>query len=74
MVSSFKKTVGGARVAQSVKGLTSAQVIISQFMSLSPPSGSVLTAQSLEPASDSVSPSLSAPSLLVLSPFLKNKH
>ena len=37
-------------------------------------SGSVLTAQSLEHASDSVSPSLSAPSLLVLSLFLKNKH
>ena len=38
-------------------------------------SGSVLTAQSLEPASDSVSPSLSAPPLLVLclSLSLKNK-
>ena len=30
-------------------------------------SGSMLTAQSLEPASDSVSPSLSAPPLLTLS-------
>ena len=44
----------GAWVAQSVKGLTSAQVMISQFVSLSPASGSVLTAQSLEPALDSV--------------------
>ena len=32
--------------------------MISQFVSSSPASGSVLTAQSLEPASDSVSPSL----------------
>ena len=37
---------------------TSAQVMISQSVSLSPVSGSVLTAQSLELASDSVSPSL----------------
>ena len=42
-------------MAQSVKRLTSAQVMISQFVSLSPTSSSVLTAQSLEPASDSVS-------------------
>ena len=40
--------------------LTSAQVMISWFVSLSPTSGSVLTAQSLEPVSDSVFPSLSA--------------
>ena len=33
-----------------------------------------LTAWSPEPASDSVSPSLSAPPLLTLSLFLKNKH
>ena len=52
-------------MAQSVKRLTSAQVMISQLVSSSPASGSVLTAQSLEPASESVSPSLSAPSLLV---------
>ena len=58
--------VAGAWVAQSVKHLTSAQVMISQFMSSSPTMGSVLTAQSLEPASDSVSPSLSAPPLLML--------
>ena len=49
----------GAWVAQSVKRLTSAQVTISWSMSLSPMSGSGLMAQSLEPASDSVSPSLS---------------
>ena len=45
---------------------TSAQVMISQFMSTSPVLGSVLTAQSLEPASDPVSPSLSAPPPLAL--------
>ena len=44
---------------QLVKCLTSAQVMISQFMNLSPVSGSVLTAKSLEPASDSVSLCLS---------------
>ena len=61
----------GAWVAQSVERLTLAQVVISQFMD----TGSVLTARSLEPASDSVSPSLSAPSLLTLclSLSLKNK-
>ena len=41
----------------------SAQVMISQFESLSPMSGSMLTAQGLEPVSDSVSSSLSAPPL-----------
>ena len=51
--------------------LTSAQVMISQFVGLSPTSGSVLTAQSLEPALDSVSPSLAAPPPLAL--CLKNK-
>ena len=53
-------------MAQSVQRPTSAQVMMSQFVSLSPRSGSVLTAQSLEPASDSVSASLSAPPLLLL--------
>ena len=47
-------------VAQSVKRLTLAPFLISQFMGPSPMSGSVLTAQSLEPALDFVSPSLSA--------------
>ena len=56
--------------------LTSAQVMISQFVSSSPTSGSVLTPQSLESASDSMSPSLSAPPLLVLCLCLSkmNKH
>ena len=57
----------GAWVAQSVRRPTLAQVMILQFMALSLTSGSVLTAQSLEPASDSVSPSLSALPLLMLS-------
>ena len=52
-----------AWVAQSVGRPTSAQVMILHFMGSSPVSGSVLTARSLEPASDSVSPSLSAPPL-----------
>ena len=56
-----------AWVDHSVKRPISAQVMISQFVGLSPTSGSVLTAWSLESASDSVSPSLSAPPLLVLS-------
>ena len=63
-------------MAQSVKRPTLAQVMISQFMSSSPASGPVLTAQSLEPASDSA-PSLSATPPLSLSLFLslslKNK-
>ena len=53
-------------MAQSVEHLTSVQVMISWFVGLSPMSGSVLTAQSLEPASDSVSPSLSTIPLLTL--------
>ena len=47
--------------------------MISQSVSLSPASGSMLTAQGLEPASDSVTPSLSIPPLLVLCLPLKNK-
>ena len=54
-------------MAQSVERPTSAQVMISLFVGSSPVSGSVLTARSPEPASDSVSPSLSAPPPLVLS-------
>ena len=49
-------TYWGTWVAPSVELLTSAQVLISQFVVLSTVLGSVLTAQSLEPASDSVSP------------------
>ena len=44
--------------AQWVKRLTLAQVAISWFVGSSPALGSMLTAQSLEPASDSGSPSL----------------
>ena len=54
-------TKRGTWVTQSVKHPTSAQVMISWSMSSSPTSGSMLTAQSLEPAWDSVSPSLSVP-------------
>ena len=65
-------------MAPSVERLTSAQAMISQLVGSSPRSGSVLTAQSLDPASDSMSPSLSAPPLLVLSLSLSlskiNKH
>ena len=63
-----------AWVAQSVKCLTSAQVIISQVVNSGPVSGSVMTAQSLKPASDSVSPSFSAPPLLELCPPLCLKN
>ena len=61
----------GAWVAQSLECPTSAQVMISLFMGLSPASGSMLTAQSLEP--DLVSPSFSAPTPLVLCLSFKNK-
>ena len=71
----------GAWGARSVKRRTSAWVMISQFVGSSPASGSVLTAWSLEAASGSVSPSLSAPPhlhsvSLCLSVFLskRNKH
>ena len=53
--------------------LTSAQVMTSRLLSSSPVSGSVLTAQNLEPALDSVSPSLSAPTPFALCLSLKNK-
>ena len=56
----------GAWGAQSVEHPTSAQLMISRFVSSSPASGSVPTARSPEPASDSVSPSLSAPLVIVL--------
>ena len=65
-------------MAQLVERPTSAQVLISWSVGLSPTAGSVLTARSLEPASDSVSPSLSAPPPLMLSLSLSlskiNKH
>ena len=53
-------------MAQSIKHPTLAQIIISRFVGSSPALGSVLTARSLDPASDSVSPPLSAPPLLTL--------
>ena len=56
----------GAWVARSVKRPTSAQVMISRSVGSSPASGSVLTAQSLKPVSDSMSPSLSDPPLFML--------
>ena len=49
-----------------IKRPTVAQVMISQFVSSNPASGSGLTVQSLEPAFDSLCISLSAPPLLVL--------
>ena len=61
-----------AWVAQLVSP-TSAQVMIMQFMGLSPTLGSVLTAQSLEPAWDSVSPPLCPSPTHILSLSLKNK-
>ena len=63
---------GGAWVAQSVEHPTSAQVMMSPFVDSSPASGSVLTAQSLEPASVSVYLSLPLPRLCSVS--LKNTH
>ena len=65
----------GTWVAQSVGRLTSVQVMISQFVSSSSASASVLTARSLEPASDSVSPFLSVPTYShSASVSLKNKQ
>ena len=67
-----KRLIRGAWAPQSVKRLTSAQVTISRFMGSSPASGSVLTAQNLESASDSVSSSCSAlPHLMSFSVSLK---
>ena len=53
-------------MAQSIERPTLIRVMISQIVSLSPTLGSVLPAQSLEPASSSVSSSLTAPSPLIL--------
>ena len=61
-------------MARSVKRPTSAQVMISLLMSSSPVSGSVLTAQSLELASDSVSLPLPCSLSLSLSLKYKIKH
>ena len=64
----------GAWVAQSVERLTLAQVMISGSVSSSPVSGSVLTAQSLEPVQILCLPlSLALPRSCSVSPCLKNK-
>ena len=69
-----KSHTRGAWVAQSVERPTLTQVTILWFVGSSSVLGSVLTAQSLEPLSDSMSPSLSAPLLLALSLSKINKH
>ena len=69
----IKRKWRGAWVAQLVERPTSAQVMISHSVSLSPALGSVLSAQSLEPASDSVSPSLCPSPAHALSFSLENK-
>ena len=61
-------------MAQSLKRPTSVQVTISRSVSLSPASGSGLTAQILEPVSDSVSPSLSGPPPFMLCLSLSQKQ
>ena len=75
---SRKRLKWGAWVAQSVEWPTSAWVMISQSVSSSSVSSSasvsVLTSQSLELASDSVSPSLCPSPTHVLSLSLKNKR
>ena len=68
-----KETGWGAWVAQLVEHPKSAQVMISQLGSSSPALGSVLTSQSLEPASDSVCLSLSTPNPLTFCLCLSQK-
>ena len=68
-----KMCMWGAWGAPSVERPASAPVMISRSVSSSPASGSVLTAQSLEPASDSVSPSLSDPPPFMLCLSLSQK-
>ena len=63
----------GTWVAQLVRRLTWDQVMISQFVGSSPVSGSVLTSQSLEPASHSVSLSLTLLCSCFVCLSLKNK-
>ena len=65
---------GSVWAAQSVEPLTSAQVTILRFVGSSPAPGSVLTARSLEPASEPVSPSLSAPPPLTFCLSLSQKE
>ena len=72
MIVNNETSFWGAWVVQLVKRRTSAQVMIWRFVSSSPMSGSVPTAQCL--VSDSVSLSLSAPTPLVLSLSKINKN
>ena len=58
-----KKKRRGTWVTQLVKCPTVAQIMIARSVDQSLMLGSVLTAQSLEPASDSVSPFLSDPQI-----------
>ena len=60
-IRALRSACWGAWVAQWVKRLFSARVMISRFVSASPTSCSVLTARSLEPASDSVPPLCPSP-------------
>ena len=69
----LKQVLWGTWVAQLVKCPTLTEVMISQFIGSRPVSGSVLTAQSQEPASDSMLPSLSLCPSLFLSQKI-NKH
>ena len=64
-MSQLNKRHRGAWVAQWAKPLTSAQVTISRFIEFEPHVGS--RADRLEPALDSVCPSVPAPPLLVRS-------
>ena len=64
----------GAWVAQSVKHPTSAQVMISWFVGLSPASCSVLIGQSLDSALHSVSPSFCPSHTHALSLSLRSKE
>ena len=72
-----KSPYGGAWVTRLIKRLTSAQVMISRFVGLSPVSGAVLTAQSLGPASILCFPLCAPPQTYALSLSLSlklNKH
>ena len=75
-VLALKDLPWGAWVAQLIEVPISAQIMISWLVSLSPESGSMLTAHSLEFASDSVSPSLSThpPNSCSVSLSKINKH
>ena len=61
-------------MTQSVKRRTLPRVVILWFVGSSPTLGSVLAAWSLEPASDSLSPSLSAPPPLALCLCISQKQ